>query len=71
MAMLQSADSPACCTGTVLCLCMAERTRRQPLPFSTREQRSSGKGGREEYGGKVGCEGRVRMEVIGMEGGRV
>ena len=39
--MLQSADSPACCTDAVLCLLMAEMTRRQPLPLSTREQRSS------------------------------
>ena len=59
MAMLQSADSPACCTDTVLCLRMAERTRRQPLPLSTSEQRSStgGKGGVGGKGGKGGGKG--------------
>ena len=67
MAMLQSADRPACCTGTVLCLRMAERTRRQPSPLSTREQRSSaqGKGGRGGWVGRMeGYEGRedVRRE---------
>ena len=64
--MLQSADRPACCTGAVLCLCMAERTRRQPSPLSTREQRSSGWGreGRDEVGGEGGYEGR---EGVGGE----
>ena len=64
--MLQSANRPACCTGTVLCLRMAERTRRQPSPLSTREQRSSGWGreGRGGVGGEGGYEGR---EGVGGE----
>ena len=53
--MLQSDDRPACCTGTVLCLRMAERTRRQPSPLSTREQRSSAQG----KGGVGGEDGRI------------
>ena len=64
--MLQSADRPACCTGTVLCLRMAERTKRQPSPLSIREQRSSGWGreGRGRVGGEGGYEGR---EGVGGE----